>query len=147
MDIALHPQFAQNGFVYLTYTKPIDAQKRVAALARGKWDGQAITGMKDIFVTDVAGGTSRIAFGRDGSLFMSLTGNDPQDANTLGGKVLRLRDDGTVPPDNPFVGQPARDPKFTRWVIAARWVWRCIREPAKCGRTRMVPMAAMRSTF
>ncbi|HXD75126.1 MAG TPA: PQQ-dependent sugar dehydrogenase, partial [Vicinamibacterales bacterium] len=39
MDIALHPQFAQNGFVYLTYTKPIDAQKRVAALARGKWDG------------------------------------------------------------------------------------------------------------
>ena len=108
MDIALHPQFAQNGFVYLTYTKPIDAQKRVAALARGKWDGQAITGMKDIFVTDVAGGTSRIAFGRDGSLFMSLTGNDPQDANTLGGKVLRLRDDGTVPPDNPFVGQAGK---------------------------------------
>jgi glucose/arabinose dehydrogenase len=110
MDVALHPQFAQNGFIYLTYTKPLDAQKRVIALARGKWDGTAITGMKDIFVTDVAG-ASRIAFGRDGSLFMSLTGNDPQDANTLGGKVLRLRDDGTVPPDNPFVGQAGKRPE------------------------------------
>jgi glucose/arabinose dehydrogenase len=110
MDIALHPQFAQNGLLYLTYTKPIDAQKRVVALARGKWDGQAVTNMKDIFVTDVAG-TSRIAFGRDGTLFMSMTGNDPQDANTLGGKVLRLRDDGTVPPDNPFVGQAGKRPE------------------------------------
>ena len=110
MDIALHPQFAQNGFVYLTYTKPIDDQKRVAALARGKWDGHEIKDMRDIFVTDVAG-TSRIAFGRDGSLFMSMTGNDPQDANTLGGKVLRLRDDGTVPPDNPFVGQAGKRPE------------------------------------
>ncbi len=114
MDIALHPQFAQNQFVYLTYTKPLDAQKRVAVLARGKWDGNAITGMKDIFVTDVAG-ASRIAFGRDGTLYMSLTGNDPQDLNTLGGKVLRLKDDGTVPPDNPFVGQAGKRPEVYTW--------------------------------
>ncbi len=110
MDVALHPQFAQNGFVYLTYTKPLDEKRRVAALARGKWDGTAITGMKDIFVSDVAA-TSRIVFGRDGTLFMSMTGNDPQDPNTLGGKVLRLRDDGTVPPDNPFVGQAGHRPE------------------------------------
>ena len=110
MDIALHPQFAQNGFIYLTYTKPLDEKRRVAALARGKWDGNAITDMKDIFVSNV-GAASRIAFGRDGMLFMSLTGNDPQDPNTLGGKVLRLRDDGTVPPDNPFVGQAGHRPE------------------------------------
>jgi glucose/arabinose dehydrogenase len=110
MDIALHPQFAQNGFLYLTYTKPLDAQKRVVALARGKWDGKAVTGMKDIFVSDVAA-TSRIAFGRDGTLYMSMTGNDPQDPNTLGGKVLRLNDDGSVPKDNPFVGQPGKRPE------------------------------------
>ena len=67
MDVVLHPQFAQNQFVYLTYTKPLDEKRRVAALARGKWDGHAITGMKDIFVSDVAA-TSRIAFGRDGTL-------------------------------------------------------------------------------
>lgn len=111
MDIALHPQFAQNGFVYLTYTKPLDAPKKGAALARGKWNGSAITDMKDIFVTGVEG-ASRIAFGRDGMLFMSLTGNDPQDPNTLGGKVLRLKDDGTVPPDNPFVGQAGKRPEI-----------------------------------
>jgi glucose/arabinose dehydrogenase len=110
MDVALHPQFAQNGFVYLTYTKPLDEKRRVAALARGKWDGNAITGMKDILVSDVAG-ASRIAFGRDGALFMSLTGNDPQDPNTLGGKVLRLNDDGSVPKDNPFVGQTGHRPE------------------------------------
>ncbi len=111
MDVALHPQFAQNQLVYLTYTKPIDNQKRVAALARGRWDGNAIKDMKDIFVSDV-GAASRIAFGRDGSLYMSLTGNDPQDPNTLGGKVLRLKDDGTVPPDNPFVGQAGKRPEI-----------------------------------
>jgi glucose/arabinose dehydrogenase len=110
MDVALHPQFAQNQLVYLTYTKPLDEKRRVAALARGRWDGTAITGMKDIFVTDI-GGASRIAFGRDGTLYMSLTGNDPQDPNTLGGKVLRLKDDGTVPPDNPFVGQAGKRPE------------------------------------
>lgn len=116
MDIALHPQFGQNGFLYLTYTKPLDEKRRVAALARGKWDGNAITGMKDIFVSDVAA-TSRIAFGRDGTLYMSMTGNDPQDPNfpqnpnSLGGKVLRLNDDGTIPRDNPFVGQPGHRPE------------------------------------
>src|ERR1041384_3894070 len=38
MDVALHPQFAQNGFVNLTYTKPLDEKRRFVALARGKWD-------------------------------------------------------------------------------------------------------------
>jgi len=114
MDIALHPQFAQNQFVYLTYTKPVDDKHRETALARGRWDGKAIQDMKDIFVSFVTetGAASRIAFGRDGMLYMSLTGNDPQDPHTLGGKVLRLRDDGTVPPDNPFVGQAGKRPEI-----------------------------------
>jgi aldose sugar dehydrogenase len=110
MDIALHPRFAENHFLYLTYTKPLDEKRRVVALARGRWDGHAVTEMRDIFVMDQAG-TSRIAFGRDGTLFLSTTGNDPQDPNTLGGKVLRLRDDGTVPPDNPFVGMAGHRPE------------------------------------
>src|SRR6202451_3928380 len=38
MDIALHPKFADNGFVYLTYTKPVDEKRRVVALARGRWN-------------------------------------------------------------------------------------------------------------
>jgi len=110
MDIALHPQFADNGYIYLTYTKPIDDKRRVVAIARGRWNGQALTEVRDIFVSD-QGGTSRIAFGRDGTLFMTTTGNDPQNPNTLGGKVLRFRDDGSIPPDNPFVGVAGKRPE------------------------------------
>jgi aldose sugar dehydrogenase len=104
MDIALDPKFTENHFVYLTYTKPIDANKHTTALARGRWDGHAIQEMKDIFVLPEAS-TSKIAFGRDGMLYLTTTGMDPQDPDTLGGKVLRLRNDGGVPNDNPFVGQ------------------------------------------
>jgi aldose sugar dehydrogenase len=110
MDIALHPRFAENHFIYLTYTKPLDDKKRTTAIARGRWDGNALTEVKDIFVLPEAS-TSRIAFGKDGMLYMSTTGSDPQDPNTLGGKVLRLRDDGSVPPDNPFAGQAGHRPE------------------------------------
>jgi glucose/arabinose dehydrogenase len=110
MDLALHPQFAQNNFVYMTYTKPLAQNRRTVAIARGRWDGRAMLEMRDIFVADAAG-TSRIAFGGDGMLYMTTTGNDPQDPNTQGGKVLRLKDDGTVPPDNPFVGKPNHKPE------------------------------------
>jgi aldose sugar dehydrogenase len=110
MDIALHPKFADNGYIYLTYTKPIDEKRRVVAIARGRWNGQALTDVRDIFVSD-QGGTSRIAFGRDGTLFMTTTGNDPQNPNTLGGKVLRFRDDGSIPTDNPFVGVAGKRPE------------------------------------
>jgi len=110
MDIALHPQFAQNRLLYLTYTKPLDEKRRTVALARGRFDGHALTDVRDIFVLDEAG-TSRIAFGRDNTIYMTTTGKDPQDPNTQGGKVLRLRDDGSIPPDNPFVGQAGHKPE------------------------------------
>lgn len=110
MDIALHPHFSENHFVYLTYTKPLDEKRRVVALARARWDGHGLAEVKDIFTLDQAA-TSRIAFGRDGMLYMTTTGNNPQDPNTLGGKVLRLRDDGSVPSDNPFVGQAGHRPE------------------------------------
>jgi aldose sugar dehydrogenase len=110
MDIALHPKFAENHWLYLTYTKPLEGGKRTTAVARGRWDGSALADVKDVFVLPEAG-TSRIAFGSDGMLYLTTTGKDPQDPNTLGGKVLRLRDDGSVPPDNPFVGQAGHRPE------------------------------------
>ncbi|MGA2880229.1 MAG: PQQ-dependent sugar dehydrogenase [Bryobacteraceae bacterium] len=110
MDIALHPRFAENHLLYLTYTKPLEGGKRTTAIARGRWDGSALKDVQDIFTLD-EGSTSRIAFGSDGMLYMTTTGKDPQDPNTLGGKVLRLRDDGSVPPDNPFVGQAGHRPE------------------------------------
>jgi glucose/arabinose dehydrogenase len=112
MDVVLHPQFGQNNFIYLNYTKPLDEKRRVAAIARGVWTGRALTDVRDVFVADfVNGTTARMAFGRDNLLYLATSGNDPQDPNTHGGKVLRLRDDGTVPPDNPFVGRANHKPE------------------------------------
>jgi len=113
MDVALHPHFAENHFIYLTYTKPIDAKRRVAALARAVWDGHALTGTRDIFVAD-GSGPARIVFGRDNTIYMTVSGSRPDDAqnpDTDGGKVLRLRDDGTIPKDNPFAGQTGHKPE------------------------------------
>ena len=108
MDLALHPQFAENKWVYLSYTKPLDATRRTVAVARGKWDGRALTEVKDIFVGDAAG-TSRIAFGKDSMLYVTTvatgTGEDAQDVTKQGGKVLRFKDDGSIPADNPFVNR------------------------------------------
>jgi glucose/arabinose dehydrogenase len=110
MDVALHPQFAQNRLVYLSYTKPLDDKRRTVAIARGRFDGKALSEVRDIFVLDAAG-TSRIAFGRDGMLYITTTGADPQDPNTQGGKVLRIADDGSIPKDNPFVGRDKHRPE------------------------------------
>ena len=116
MDIALHPQFAQNQFVYLTYTKPLEGDRRTNALARGRWNGKSLADVRDIFVAQQGGngggGASRIAFGKDGTIFMTNGGNDPQDPKTHGGKVLRMRDDGTIPPNNPFNGREGHKPEI-----------------------------------
>jgi glucose/arabinose dehydrogenase len=112
MDLALHPNFATNHYIYLTYTKPIDDKKQVTAIARMKFENNAVTESKDVFVGDI--GTSRIAFGKDGKLYVSTVavgGNAAQQLNDLGGKVLRLNDDGSVPQDNPFVKNPGNAKK------------------------------------
>ena len=111
MDVVLHPQFAQNRFVYLNYTKQLDPKRTTLAIARAVWDGKALTNSKDIFVATERTGTSRIAFGSDGMLYVATSGADSQDLNTHGGKVLRLRDDGSAPADNPFVGKAGHKPE------------------------------------
>jgi len=126
MDLALHPRFADNKFVYLTYSKPArnnTAESEnvggIITLARGRWDGTKLADVHDIFSTATQGTlASRIVFGRDGMLYMSVGIGDPpsaaraQDPNDLAGKVLRLRDDGTVPPDNPFAGRSGYRPEI-----------------------------------
>ena len=110
MDLALHPRFSENNLVYFTYHKPV-GNEGIITLARGRWTGSALADVKDIFSAIPSGNASRIVFGRDGMLYMSVGVGDPpqapraQDPNDLAGKVLRLRDDGTVPSDNPFAGR------------------------------------------
>ena len=117
MDLALHPRFSENKLVYLTYHKPVN-NAGVITLARGRWDGTSLLDVSDIFTAIQSGNASRIIFGKDGMLYMTVGVGDPpgaaraQDPNDLAGKVLRLRDDGTVPPDNPFVGRAGYRPEI-----------------------------------
>jgi glucose/arabinose dehydrogenase len=115
LDIALHPRFAETRLVYLTYSKPIENGRFTTALARATLEGKTLVGLRDIFVAEPnAGGASRIAFGKDGSLFMTVAGaggTRAQDPNDIAGKVLRFKDDGGVPNDNPFVGRPGHRPE------------------------------------
>ena len=119
MDVAVHPEFSDNRWVYLTYSKPTDAGSTVA-LARGRLDGYVLSEVRDIFVSDADGaaaGASRLLFAPDGTLYMTLGGAfggrrpSAQDPGSHVGKVLRLRDDGTAPDDNPFVGQAGHRPE------------------------------------
>jgi aldose sugar dehydrogenase len=126
-DIALHPDFARNGFVYLTYIKKGKAPDgkngywATTALARGKFDGKALTGVQDVFVADAwqplnGGDGSRVVFGPDGKMYFSSSHrrnpDAPQDLSSDVGKILRLNDDGTIPKDNPFVGKPGAKPEI-----------------------------------
>jgi glucose/arabinose dehydrogenase len=126
-DIALHPDFGKNGFVYLTYIKKGKAPDgkngywATTALARGKFDGKALTGVEDIFVADAwqplnGGDGSRVAFGPDGKMYLSSSHrrnpDAPQDLSSDVGKILRLNDDGTIPKDNPFVGKAGAKPEI-----------------------------------
>jgi glucose/arabinose dehydrogenase len=117
MDVVLHPQFASNQLVYFTYLKAGAAERQaVLTVARGRFDGSAITGLTDIFSAGPGvAGPSRLAFGRDGKLYMTTpsggNGSSSQDPNTYAGKVLRLNDDGTAPPDNPFAGRAGHKPE------------------------------------
>jgi glucose/arabinose dehydrogenase len=111
-DLALHPDFDENGFIYMTYHKPMPDGEPVMALARGRWDGTGLREVEDLFLTDPGSGDrSRMVFGPDGTIYMSTTGDDPQDPNTHGGKILRLTDEGGVPGDNPFIGMPGHKPE------------------------------------
>jgi len=121
MDIALHPDFGRNRLVYLTYTKNVRQEplELSTTLARGRLDGHAFVDMRDIFSADTwpgdGGSASRIAFGPDGYIYMTTgASNGPfaQEPGNLRGKVLRLRDDGTPAPDNPFVGKAGYRPEI-----------------------------------
>ena len=117
LDMAMHPKFAENKWIYFTYHKPLDGDNYTLALARGRYDGTGLSGVQDLYVGNaVRTGGSRIAFGADGLVYITVGGAaripDAQATNTIFGKVLRLKDDGTVPSDNPFVGKAGSRPEI-----------------------------------
>jgi glucose/arabinose dehydrogenase len=123
MDVALHPAFATNGLVYLSYSRPLAGGTATAAVVRGRLEGKTLLDLEDVFVADpVVGPTAgaRMVFGTDGMLYVGLGGAfdtvpqkaRAQDPSSHAGKVLRLRDDGSAPSDNPFAGKPGHKPEI-----------------------------------
>jgi glucose/arabinose dehydrogenase len=128
--LVLHPKFAQNQMVYVSYPKR-DGERITLAVARGRLSGAKLTDVQEIFVADAweTGGNlaGRIFFGPDGMLYVTVGDRDricctgtednslrmkAQKLDNHVGKTLRLREDGTVPPDNPFVGKAGARPEI-----------------------------------
>ena len=128
--ITLHPKFSENQLVYVSYPKH-DGDRITLAVARGRLSGSKLTDVEEIFVADAweTGGNlaGRIYFGPDSMLYVTVGDRDRiccngTDDNSLRmkaqslsndvGKTLRLRDDGNVPPDNPFVGKAGAKPEI-----------------------------------
>jgi glucose/arabinose dehydrogenase len=120
-DVVLHPRFAENRLLYLAYSKAREDGLSSTALVRAKFDGKALTEVKEIFVANTWSKSTtnyggRIVFDKAGFLFMTLGERQEHDRAQQGmdhgGKVIRLRDDGSVPPDNPFVGKAGYQPEI-----------------------------------
>lgn len=114
-DVLLHPDFADNGVIYLSYAEAGDGDTRGAAVAKGtlalSGNGGSLEDLEVIWrqqpkVTGRGHYGHRLAFSADGYLFISSGERqkfDPsQDMDANLGKILRLYDDGSVPADNPF---------------------------------------------
>jgi glucose/arabinose dehydrogenase len=127
LDVVAHPNFATNKLIYLSYSKPLGDGAATTAVARGRFENNALVDVKEVFVADTKGAPghygSRIAFDQSGMMFITVgerqvpsTGDlekhPAQDLSNHHGKVIRLFDDGRVPPDNPFVGTSGAKPEI-----------------------------------
>jgi len=117
-----HPQFATNRNVFLYYIKNRDDAMTSMALARARLEGTELQNVEEVFVAEawIQGGplAGRAKFGPDGMIYLTINDHDKNNAiddasvrifaqhlDRDVGKVLRLRDDGSIPADNPFVGR------------------------------------------
>ena len=115
MNVVLHPQFAQNKLVYLSYTKKLDAKRNAPAIVRGRFEGDRLVDVQEVFADDTIRGALPFLLTPDGMLYVATAGfnnDDAQNPASLGGKVLRLKDDGSVPQDNPFAGKAGTRPEI-----------------------------------
>ena len=113
LDIVLHPDYANNGWLYFSYTKADDKGNKSTAIMRAKLKNMALTEQEDIYVAKAYSNKgvhfgSRLAFDEHGYLYFSIGDRgqrniNPQDISRDAGKIYRLLDDGGIPHDNPFV--------------------------------------------
>jgi len=119
LEVALHPQFAQNGLIYLSYAEPGEGGASTA-LARAKLVQNRLEDLRVIFRQEPKTGSSvhfggRIVFDRAGFLYLTLGERGEKDRaqrpDNHHGSVIRLHDDGRVPADNPFAGKTGWRPE------------------------------------
>lgn len=112
LDIAIHPKYEENGWIYIAYAKHFEDSTGATTIMRFKLDGNNAINQEELIVAGPSwkGGRhfgSRIVFDNDGYLYFSNgdKGNIPMNAQNLNnahGKIHRIKDDGTIPADNPF---------------------------------------------
>lgn len=112
MEVVIHPEYDDSGWVYLTYSKPNGNGETATALVRGRLNVDRFVDVEELFVQDRYSGPgrhygSKLACATDGTLLMSIGDRGPnppraQDLADHAGTVIRLNDDGSVPTDNPF---------------------------------------------
>ena len=129
LDVALDPEFPKNRLIYLSYAEP-EGHKASTAVARAELIDGRLEKLQVIFrqLPKTDGGVhfgSRLAFAPDGNLFITLgdRGDYMDEAQRLGnyfGKIIRIRPDGSVPADNPFVNDPKAKPEI--WSYGHRSV-------------------------
>ncbi len=120
LDIALHPDYEENGWIYLSFSKPLSGGT-TTSIYRVKLDGYELTDHEEIYTGNRVTNSrhhfgSRIGFDSDGYLYFSIGDrgdmNTAQDITNSNGNLFRLYDDGSVPQDNPFVGEEGLDEIF-----------------------------------
>jgi glucose/arabinose dehydrogenase len=124
MGLTLHPQFASNRWLYLAYAYNQGGQQFVRVV-RFRETGTELAD-RTLLIEGILAAPNhagcRLRFGPDGKLY--ITTGDATDRNlaqkmdSLSGKTLRLNEDGTVPPDNPFTGQKNARPEI--WTVGHR---------------------------
>ena len=111
LGIALSPDFEKTGYIYAIFTEGKDIDHAKNKVIRFS----TIDGKEKVLLSDIPGGRIHnggiIAFGPDGKLYIGVgidnsTKEKSQDQKYLGGKVLRINSDGSIPEDNPFKGSP-----------------------------------------
>ncbi|MEW6704757.1 MAG: PQQ-dependent sugar dehydrogenase [Pseudomonadota bacterium] len=137
LDVAVDPDFASNRSIYLSYAEPGEAGAGTA-VARAVLGAEGLSELRVIYRQQpkVRGGNhfgSRLVFGKDGTLFVTLGDRyahreKAQDLSTTIGKIVRIRRDGSIPPDNPFVGQAGARPEI--WSYGHRNVQGAALDPA-----------------
>lgn len=120
LDVYVHPRFAENRIIYLTYSAFVSGGM-TTQLASAELDVDRLTNLRVLFSAEPPNDNdrhfgSRVVMSRAGYLYLSVGDRGERDqAQNLGshyGKILRLKQDGSVPDDNPFVSQPDAKPEI-----------------------------------